>query len=189
MMFLPKAYERYLSALRLQLQKSLLRGGISEKKLRGLKCIMLCEAFIPRFAEPVDIIPFTDSLLGAAIIALLKKGKRLRVELTGGGVLLINRRLFTALLLLAAENCPESGKITVCALSTEITVGLYGIRPSRLLKRSVYLLRGKMLTTSDEEKTLISVPAVGARTAAAPALNEWDYLLDHFSPVNVFLLR
>lgn len=188
MMFLPKAYERYLSALRLHLQKSILHGGITEKKLHGLKGIILCEAFMPRFAEPVDVIPFADSLLGAAVMALLKKGKQLRVELSGGGVLLVNRRLFTALLLLSAENCPENGKITVCASNTEITVALHGIHPSPVLKRSVCLLHGKLLTSAGEEKTLISVPAVGADTPIAPDVNEWDYLLDRFSPVNVFLL-
>lgn len=187
MIFLPNLQERYLAALRLHLQNSALRDGSAAEILHRLKAVMLCEALISREAEPLDILPFADSLLGAAVILLLKHGRRLRVRLAGGGSALVNRRLLTALLLLSAAECGENGEITVTAGEGQITVGLCEIGQSRALKSVTAALHGTLLSLAGESRAVISVPVALAEGAARQMREEWEYLLDGFSPVNVFL--
>ena len=70
MIYLPKTFDRYLSALRLYVQISVLKGG-GVKQLSQLKKIGLAEAFYYRNElSPINIIKLSNSLLGAAVIIL-----------------------------------------------------------------------------------------------------------------------
>ena len=98
MIYLPKTFERYLSALRLYVQISCLKGG-GLKQLSQLRTISLAEAFYYKDQlTPIDIIKLSNSLLGAAVIVLMQRGIRLSAVFSGGGVRLISRRRYTALL-------------------------------------------------------------------------------------------
>ena len=56
MIYLSKLRERYLAALRLHIQRGILRGRNTEKLLLQLKKIMLCEALVSKNDKsPVDI--------------------------------------------------------------------------------------------------------------------------------------
>lgn len=190
MIYLPKPHERYLAALRLYIQKSVLRGGNTEKRLLQLKKIMLCEAILSKGdKEPLNIQKYSDSLLGAAVIILLQRGKRLSVRLSGGGAFLINRRLFTSLLLTAADNCGKSGDIFILAEEKRIVIKFKGISISGIYKTLADALGGTLLKTVRGDRAIIALPA--EKTAEKPRgfQNEWSQLLDRFSPVNVFLLH
>ena len=149
MIYLPKPHERYLAALRLYIQKSVLRGGNTEKRLLQLKKIMLCEAILSKGdKEPLNIRKYSDSLLGAAVIILLQRGKRLSVRLSGSGTFLINRRLFTSLLLTAADNCGKSGDIFISAEEKRIIIKFKGISISGIYKTLADALGGTLLKNS-----------------------------------------
>lgn len=190
MIYLPRPRERYLAALRLYIQKKLLRGGKNKKCLAQLKKITLCEAFVSKNEKsPLDIIKYSDSLLGAAVIILLQRGKRLSVHLSGNGVFLINRRLFTALLLIAADNCGKNGDIFISTEENRIIIRLKGIKISKIYKMLAGSLGGTLLKTVRGEKAVTVIPAEKTEQKSDSFQNEWSLLLDGFSPVNVFLER
>ena len=59
MIYLSKLRERYLAALRLHIQRGILRGRNTEKLLLQLKKIMLCEAMSSEGeSSPLDILKF-----------------------------------------------------------------------------------------------------------------------------------
>lgn len=190
MIYLPKPHERYLAALRLYIQKSVLRGGNTEKRLLQLKKIMLCEAILSKGdKEPLNIQKYSDSLLGAAVIILLQRGKRLSVRLSGSGAFLINRRLFTSLLLTAADNCGKSGDIFISAAEKRIVIKFKGISISGIYKTLADALSGTLLKTVRGDRAIIALPAEKTSEKPRGFQNEWSQLLDRFSPVNVFLLH
>ena len=190
MIYLSKLRERYLAALRLHIQRGILRGRNTEKLLLQLKKIMLCEAMSSEGENsPLDILKYADSLLGAAIIILLQRGKRLSVGLSGGGVFLINRKALTALLLLSADNCTEDGSILISADKNTVTIHLAGIVLYNTQKLLIRRLGGTFYKVVCEDKAIITVPAEETDEKPTALQNEWELLSDKFSAVNIFLTR
>ena len=190
MIYLPKPRERYLAALRLHIQRGILRGRNTEKLLLQLKKIMLCEAMSPEGENsPLDILKYADSLLGAAIIILLQRGKRLSVGLSGGGAFLINRKALTALLLLSADNCTEDGSILISADKNTVTIHLAGIVLYNTQKLLIRRLGGTFYKAVREDKAIITLPAEETDEKPTALQNEWELLSDKFSAVNIFLMR
>ena len=190
MIYLPKPRERYLAALRLHIQRGILNGRNTEKLLLQLKKIMLCEAMSPEGENsPLDILKYADSLLGAAIIILLQRGKRLSVGLSGGGAFLINRKALTALLLLSADNCTEDGSILISADKNTVNIHLAGIVLYNTQKLLIRRLGGTFYKAVCEDKAIITFPAEGTDEKPTALQNEWELLSDKFSAVNIFLMR
>lgn len=190
MIYLPKPRERYLAALRLHIQRGILNGRNTEKLLLQLKKIMLCEAMSPEGENsPLDILKYADSLLGAAIIILLQRGKRLSVGLSGGGAFLINRKALTALLLLSADNCTEDGSILISADKNTVNIHLAGIALYNTQKLLIRRLGGTFYKAVCEDKAIITFPAEGTDEKPTALQNEWELLSDKFSAVNIFLMR
>lgn len=189
MIYLPKAFERYLSALRLYVQMSVLRGG-GTKQLSQLKKINLAEAFYYKNERsPIDIIKLSNSLLGAAVILLMQKNIRLSAVFSGGGVYLVNRRLFTALLSELAANAKNGGKIAVSAHDGQIIIKAAGIQASETLTRLIKAMNGFFLFERVIDTRLIIIPTEKTRLKSETVENEWCYILDRFSPVNIWLLN
>lgn len=190
MIYLPKPRERYLAALRLHIQRGILNGRNTEKLLLQLKKIMLCEAMSSEGENsPLDILKYADSLLGAAIIILLQRGKRLSVRLSGGGAFLINRKALTALLLLSADNCTEDGSILISADKNTVNIRLTGIGLYNTQKLLIRRLGGTFYKAVCEDKAIITFPAEGTDEKPTALQNEWELLSDKFSAVNIFLMR
>ena len=190
MIYLPKPRERYLAALRLHIQRGILNGRNTEKLLLQLKKIMLCEAMSSEGENsPLDILKYADSLLGAAIIILLQRGKRLSVGLSGGGAFLINRKALTALLLLSADNCTEDGSILISADKNTVNIHLAGIALYNTQKLLIRRLGGTFYKAVCEDKAIITLPAEGTDEKPTALQNEWELLSDKFSAVNIFLMR
>ncbi len=190
MIYLPKPRERYLAALRLHIQRGVLSGRNTEKLLLQLKKIMLCEAMSPEGENsPLDILKYADSLLGAAIIILLQRGKRLSVGLSGGGAFLINRNALTALLLLSADNCTADGSILISADKNTINIRLAGIGLYNTQKLLIKRLGGTFYKAVCEDKAMITLPAEETDEKPEALQNEWELLSDKFSAVNIFLMR
>lgn len=190
MIYLPKPRERYLAALRLHIQRGVLSGRNTEKLLLQLKKIMLCEAMSQEGENaPLDILKYADSLLGAAIIILLQRGKRLSVGLSGDGAFLINRKALTALLLLSADNCTADGSILISADKNTINIRLAGIGLYNTQKLLIKRLGGTFYKAVCEDKAIITLPAEGTDEKPEVLQNEWELLSDKFSAVNIFLMR
>ena len=151
---------------------------------------MLCEAMSSEGENsPLDILKYADSLLGAAIIILLQRGKRLSVGLSGGGAFLINRKALTALLLLSADNCTEDGSILISADKNTVTIHLAGIVLYNTQKLLIRRLGGTFYKVVCEDKAIITVPAEETDEKPTALQNEWELLSDKFSAVNIFLMR
>ena len=190
MIYLPKPRERYLAALRLHIQRGVLSGRNTEKLLLQLKKIMLCEAMSQEGENStLDILKYADSLLGAAIIILLQRGKRLSVGLSGGGAFLINRKALTALLLISADNCTADGSILISADKNTINIRLAGIGLCNTQKLLIRRLGGTFYKAVCEDKAIITLPAEETDEKSEVLQNEWELLSDKFSAVNIFLMR
>lgn len=189
MIYLPKTFERYLSALRLYVQMSVLKGG-GLKQLLQLKKISLAEAFYYKNEQtPTDIIKLSNSLLGAAVIILMQRGIRLSALFSGGDVHLISRRLYTALLSELVFLSCDGGKIKVSAEPKNIIIKAEGVRRSDLLPRLIKALKGFYLFERATDTLLIIIPTEKTRLKPETVENEWCYILDRFSPVNIWLLN
>ena len=191
MIYLPKAFERYISSLRLYVQMSVLRGGNNIKRLSQLKKISLAEAFyLKEERSAMDIIKLSNSVLGAAIIIMLQRGIKISVILAGKGVYLVNRRLYTALLTeLAGSFEAGENKIFIGIKSSRLTIKADGCRRSGLLCRLIKILGGVYFTQNSGRKLIISIPLKKPRLEPETVENEWCYILDRFSPVNIWLLQ
>lgn len=187
MIFLPKAFERYASALRLSVQLSVLRGGNDARHLRRLKKICFAEALYRRDERsPEDIRRLSDSVLGAALIILMGRGGLPAVELSGGGTYLVNRRLYVALL---TELAAKSRNIRVNAGEKGVIITAVGFYGSAALAKMVRAMGGVILRERNADRSVIFIPAEKTRIKADRVENEWCYLLDPFSPVNIWLLN
>ncbi len=155
MIFLPNAFERYFSALRLYVQISVLRGGNSRKRLNQLKKISLAEAFYYRNSVcALDINKFCGSLLGAAVIIMLQKNVKTSVSFSGGGVFLLNRKIFTALLMELASNYGEkNNKILIFSGAGTVTLQSEGFTLSATLERLVKAAGGFCLKENKKQGT------------------------------------
>ena len=189
MIYLPKAFERYLSALRLYVQMSVLKGG-GAKQLSQLKKISLAEAFYFKDeCSPVDIIKLSNSLLGAAVIILMQRGISLSAFFSGGGVYLINRRLFSALLSELASSTENGGEISLSAQGGRIIIKAAGTQRSEVMPRLIKAMKGFLLFERIKSRLLIVIPSEKTDLPSQKIENEWCYILDRFSPVNIWLLN
>ncbi|MEE1238515.1 MAG: hypothetical protein UHO61_01150 [Acutalibacteraceae bacterium] len=189
MIYLPKTFERYLSALRLYVQMSVLKGGVV-KQLSQLKTITLAEAFYYKNElSPIDIVKLSNSLLGSAVIILMQRGIKISASFSGNGVYLINRKLYTSLLSeLISVSCNNS-KIKITAEEKSIIIKAEGIRRSDLLPRLIKALKGYFIFERLSGGLLITIPTKKANLKAEAVENEWCYILDRFSPINIWLLN
>ena len=189
MIYLPKTFERYLSALRLYVQISCLKGG-GLKQLSQLRTISLAEAFYYKDQlTPIDIIKLSNSLLGAAVIVLMQRGIRLSAVFSGGGVHLISRRLYTALLSELFKVSKDCCKIIVSTEPQKIIIKAEGICISDIIPRLIKALKGFYFFERATNTLLIVIPSEVTKLKSQPVENEWCYILDRFSPVNIWLLN
>lgn len=189
MIYLPKTFERYLSALRLYVQMSVLKDS-GVKQLSQLKLINLAEAFYYKKEKtPTDIIKLSNSLLGAAVIMLMQRGIRLFTSFSGDGVQLISKRLYTAFLSELIYLSHDGSEITVSTEYGNVIIKATGVGTSDILLRLINALEGFFLFERVSGKWLIAIPTEPTELKADAVENEWCYILDRFSPINIWLLN
>ncbi len=189
MIYLPKTFERYLSALRLYVQMSVLKDS-GVKQLSQLKLINLAEAFYYKKEKtPTDIIKLSNSLLGAAVIMLMQRGIRLFTSFSGDGVQLISKRLYTAFLSELIYLSHDGSEIKVSTEYGNVIIKATGVGTSDILLRLINALEGFFLFERVSGKWLIAIPSEPTELKADAVENEWCYILDRFSPINIWLLN
>lgn len=186
MMFSPNQVQRYTSALRLYIQHSILRRGINASHTAQLKKITLAEALASKAEfSPVNINELSDSLLGTAQILLMQRSESLKVILKGGGVFLINRQLYTALILELVV-C-GSDRIMIDSRSPYTVIKARGLYKYGNLPKLIKAMSGDYLAETKNGAVIIRFPSTETSLKPKKAENEWYYLLDSFSPVNLWL--
>ncbi len=192
MIFLPKRNELYFSSLRLFLQKKVLKNGNNEKLLSQLKLVSLAEAL--HYKEEKSIIcvkKLSASILNAAVLILMQRGISLTARINGRANYNINRKLYTAILcelasLLSSDNI---NTIRVELYKSRIIIKAVGCGFSQHLRRLLNALNGSYLYEKINKKVIITIPAKATHKDAPNPPNEWCYILDRFSPINIWLLN
>ena len=178
MIFFPNRVQRYTSALRLYIQHSVLQKGLSRSHTAQLKKITLAEALASKNE-------LSDSLLGTAQILMLKNAEPLKVELDGGGVFLINKQLYTALVLELVDCGCE--KLAVISRSPNTVIKARRLCKYGNLPKIVKAMSGDLMVETKSGAAIIRFPSPSTTLKAKKTENEWYYLLDSFSPVNIWL--
>lgn len=189
MLFMPKSFERYTASLRFYIHLSIARNGITDKHLEMLKKIHLAQSvYSANEMQPIDVISFSNALLGAAEIILLQKGKRLAVTSKGGGIFMINRHLLSAVILQLVNGCGgKSCEFTISALTDKIIIKVCGTDCSQVSPTVVKALDGVLLSERKQKRVIVSFPTVATNKKPIITENEWFFLTDKLSPVNIYL--
>ena len=185
MHFLPKKEERYFAALRLTVQKSVLKHGMTDQNIRRLKKIYLAEAVFQTQTEPVDLAAFSDALLGSSLLLLLQRGVRLALSFRLSGVFAVYRRAYAALLILLAKNACDGCEIRIQNTDASLKIDASAIKPFEELQTLVGKLGGYFLKASGKGGAVIFLPVTATEETPRKDENEWYYITDCFSPVNI----
>ena len=188
MNFLPNKTERYLAAWRLLIQRKILESGVTPQNIRRLKKIYLAEAFLNRHClAPADPVRYSDILLGAASLLLFARGFSIRFAFSGGGTVLLPRRLFAAFLLNLAARTKNGGTVRVV-----FTRGLFSVRASgythdRRMEKIARALGMTHLKAVSRPDDLFYFKPIPTKEPPMEEPNEWLYLTDGFSVVHLYL--
>lgn len=185
MHFLPKKEERYFAALRLVVQKSVLKHGMNGPNIRRLKKIYLAEAVFQSRTEPVDLAAFSDALLGSSLLLLLQQGVHLALSFGLSGVFALYRRAYADLLILLAKNACDGCEIHIQNTDAHIKIEASEIGSFPELCFLVKKLGGYYLKTAGAGSAVIFLPVTATKEKPLQQENEWYYITDRFSPVNI----
>ena len=183
MIFLPNKFELYTCILRNTMEVLILKNGIKPKYLNNLMKIHTAESLFTDYEEPTHIGNFTLEILKAVKIKKLEKHQEFEFKVSKTDVFLINKKLFTTLLLILSKN---SSKLAVKQYRGKVLIITNHKEKSEILKL-LKKLNGKYFF---EVKTklfyiLLNLP----KTSKKPKEEEkdWEYILNPLSVVNIYL--
>ena len=189
MIFSPNTFERYLSALRLFVQKKVLKNGNKPKYIQNLKKISFAECILGKNESfPTDVIRISDSILGAAQLLMLPRGREFKVRLSGGGIKALNSRLFICLITETVNNLKPQTLIEIDACE-KIVISAVLEQKGKYIKKLIKALGGLYFYENKKGRIIITLPAKETMLPAERVENEWCYILDRFSAVNIWLLN
>lgn len=177
MIVLPNSFERYINNLRIYASLSVLKRGLLPRHLVNLKKIYLAEAFLyNNIKESVNI-----ELLSFNLLCCVRSVKEFGFKTKVYKNVLINKKLYTALILLLAAN---SHYLTVKFKDGIIIKGKGEIKNS--LKVIKYLDGFSLLDLKTMEY-LIYIPAEETDLSPTPTVTQWELIFDKFSEFHLFL--
>lgn len=182
MIFLPNKFELYTCALRNTMQFLIIKNGYKAKYLKNLMKIHKAEALFTTDAEPLDVKDFSLEILKAVFLKSLENGKAFRFKTENTGVFLINKKLYTSLLL---SLCRDAEKIEVGLYKEKLLVSAYRSDNNEITK----LLKALNAVSFFERKTeTLSVLITASKTDKKPKDSEkdWEYILNPLSVVNIY---
>ena len=188
MPFLPKKEERYFAALRLIVQKSVLKHGITDQNIRRLKKIYLAEAvFLRNEKQATELLKYANILLGSANLILFSRGITVQTVFSGNGVAKIDRRLFAAFLIFVAARTENGGSIAVMLHQNKVSVRVTGLREDQTVEKLQKAIKATCLKTANGSSHLFYWQVEPTNKPPVSEQDEWLYLTDGFSAVNVYL--
>ena len=183
MIFLPNKFELYCCVLRNTVQHLIIKNGYRDKYIKNLMKIHKAEALFSYEEEPANIKDFSSEILKAVFLKLKEKNKSFHFRIQKTGIFLINKKLFSSLLLCLCRNAEKieigtlCGKIFIKAEKTDL------IELKKLLKA----INAEYFFERKNRKLLIIINAT--KTDKKPCGNEkdWEYILNPLSVVNIYL--
>lgn len=182
MIYLPNSFERYTAGLRIIIHLSVLRHGLCRRHLDSLKKIYIAEALFAKDSLlPYSLAELSLPLLSSSQILLEEKGEFIDFSLSGDGVYLLNKRLFTLLLL---QLCLDGSSIRLYAKEQKIVISFCGEIKNSL--SFIKAMKGCYFYEKFSQKAAIVLPARKCSEKPQECENEWHYIFDRFSPVNLY---
>ncbi len=182
MTVLPNSFGRYTAALRILTSLLILKQGLNKKYLKNLSKIYTAESYFHKnFYEPVNIEKLALSLLCAVAIIKFKQNKNFSFEVTTDKNFLINKNIFTVLILNLCKDCEQ---IYIHTSENQIIIGFKGNH-----KKSLSALRktkGFYFYSLKTKSGKIIIPAEETLEKSVNFPSEWENIFDRFSPVNLF---
>ena len=181
MIFSPNKFELYTCILRNTMQALIIKNGYKPKYLKNLMKIHKAEALFSDATEPIDIKSFADEILKSVFIKKTENQKGFGFRVSATGTFLINKKLFTSLLLCL---CRDTDRIKLDLLNEKI-----------LITASVESFDLKIINSIGaihffERKTKqLYILITAQKTNKTPTRTEkdWEYILNPLSAVNVYL--
>ncbi len=176
MIVLPNSFEKYLYNLRIYTSFSILKHGILPRHIENLKKIYLAEAYLfKNHTHPIDL-----RLLSFNLLCCVKTVKKFDFQLNINNTVLINARLYTALLLTLAKNTPF--------LKIEINNGIIFSGKGKIenIRKIIAYLHGCSFFDIKTMDYLIYIPCLKTNLSPIPTVSQWELLFDKFSVFNLF---
>ena len=182
MIYLPNFFERYTASLRNVIHLSVAKNGLMPKHLENMRKIFIIEALLcPDFEEPTDIAEFTSKLLSAVYINKLAKGNSFEFDIRLNGRYMLNRKLYTALIL---NICRNSHKLSIYKKYEQIIIRAENCEKNSYNK-IIKVMNSYSLFESKSKTALIVLNYTATNKKSKPPIIESSY--NPFSPVNLFI--
>ena len=176
MIVLPNSFERYLNNLRFYTSFSILKHGILPRHFENLRKIYLAEAFLfKNYTEPTNL-----QLLSYNLLYCIKTQKEINFSVNISKSVLINQKLYTALILTLANN----SDILKIKLSDGIIIKGNGKIKSS--KKIIHFLGGHSFYDLKTDEFIIFIPCKVTTLPPTPTITQWELLFDKFSVFNIF---
>ncbi len=177
MTVLPNSFERYTAALRNLTSILILRNSLNKKHLKNLSKIYSAEAFFYHHKQPLNIEKFAWGLLGAASLI---KPEKLVFSVNCRGNFLINKNIFTVLLLNLSKEC----SLIEIEVKKDILISFTG--NCRKALSALKKLKGFYFYSINTNCGKFIIPVLKTNQESIPFENVWENIAYQFSPVNLF---
>jgi len=179
---LPNSFERYVAALRILTSLLILKHGYNKKYLKNLCKIYIAESYYKNNpCVPLDIRDYSLSLFCAVAFLKYKQNKKFEFSVDTDGNFLINKSIFTVLLL---KLCKECEIIDIKAGSSGIIINLKGNHKKSL--SALKKLKGFYFYSSKTNNGKFVIPAKKTDQKSVSFPSVWENIHNRFSPVNLF---
>lgn len=175
---LPNSFERYTASLRILTSLLILKYGLNKKLLQNLCKIYTAEAFYgAKNLQPLNIQNFVLELFYAVSVI---KPENFVFSANCHGNFLINKNVFTVLLLNLCKECEEI-KIS---FKKNIIIDFKGKHKKAL--SALKNLRGFYFYLDNTNAGKFIIPVLNTNKKSVSFANAWENIFDQFSPVNLF---
>lgn len=141
------------------------------------------EALFSQDFEPVDIEVFSSEILNAVRYKHYKNSKKFEVKTEKVGSVILNKKLFTSLLL---NLCKSSEKIEISSFAGNILMKAYRTNLQEH-KKLIEALGGTYFFMHHTNTVAILISAKKTDKTPKSEIKDWEYLLNPLSVVNIYL--
>lgn len=176
MIVLPNSFEKYLYNLRIYNSFSILKHNLLPRHLKNLKNIYLSEALLfKNHTEPTDL-----QLLSYNLLCCAKSRKNLDFQIKIKQKVMINQRLYIALLLLLSKST------AFLKLEYKNGITIKGKGEIKNAQKVIYHLGGYSFFNLKTMNYLIYIPCPKTDLYPTQTISQWELIFDKFSPFNLF---
>ena len=141
------------------------------------------EAIFSQNSEPTNVGIFSLEILNAVKLKQYENNKKFNFKTDEIGTVILNKKLFTALLLNLAKS---SEKIEILSLKNSILIKAYKATPKEH-KRLIKALGGAYFFIHHTNTLAVLINCQKTDKAPKKEIKDWEYLLNPLSVVNIYL--